>query len=111
MVTPGDHTDNMPFELSHYKLKKISEIDFENDKKVAIIGRIKEIRENSIIFQDNSGEVEIGFIDGIKENKLIRIFCTVVDKRLLVDFFQVLEGFDLDLFEEINKLYKEANIK
>jgi hypothetical protein len=101
----------MPFELTRYKPRKISEIDFEKDGKVAIIGRIKEIRENSIIFQDSSGEIEIGFIDGIKENKLIRIFCTIVDRRLLVDFFQVLEGFDLNLWEEINKLYKEANIK
>jgi hypothetical protein len=102
----------MPFELLHYKPRKISEIDFEKDQRVAIIGRIKEIRENSVIFQDASSEIEIGFVDGIRENKLIRIFCTIVDKKLLlVDFFQVLERFDLDLWEETNKLYKEANIK
>jgi hypothetical protein len=102
----------MPFEPLHYKPRKISEIDFEKDQRVAIIGRIKEIRENSVIFQDSSGEIEIGFVDGIRENKLIRIFCTIVDKRLLlVDFFQLLERFDLDLWEETNKLYKEANIK
>lgn len=102
----------MPFEPLHYKPRKISEIDFEKDQRVAIIGRIKEIRENSVIFQDGSGKIEIGFVDGIRENKLIRIFCTIVDKRLLlVDFFQVLERFDLDLWEETNKLYKEANIK
>ncbi|MDI6806384.1 MAG: hypothetical protein QMD14_01040 [Candidatus Aenigmarchaeota archaeon] len=100
----------MPFELTRYKPRKISEIDFGMDEKVAIIGRVKEIKENSIIFQDNSGEVEIGFVDGIKENRLIRIFCSVVDGRLLVDFFQDLKEFDLDLWEEINKLYKEANI-
>jgi hypothetical protein len=102
----------MPFEPLHYKPRKICEIDFEKDQRVAIIGRIKEIRENSVIFQDGSGEIEIGFVDGIRENKLIRIFCTIVDKRLLlVDFFQILERFDLDLWEETNKLYKEANIK
>jgi hypothetical protein len=102
----------MPFEVTHYKQRKISEIDFGKDLKVAIIGRIKEIRENSIIFQDNSGEIEIGFIDGIRENKLVRIFCTIVGRKLLlVDFFQVLEKFDEELWEETNKLYKEANIK
>ncbi len=97
-------------EEKHYVPRRVAEVDYEKDKRVVLVGRVKEVRENSIVFEDGSGEVEIGFVDGLKERKVVRVFCTVVEGRLLVDFFQVLENFNMEMWEKVNKLYERANV-
>jgi hypothetical protein len=94
------------FELLHYKPKKISEIK-SSDLRVAIIGKIMEKKENSFVVDDGSGKVEVLFDGEVRNNELIRAFCSVIDDKLKADIVQNLNGFDLDLFNKINELYRK----
>lgn len=101
----------MAFELLHYKPKKVSEIR-ENDSRIAIIGKIVEIKENSFVFSDGSGEIEIFFGESknVEKDKLIRVFCSRDGGILKADIIQDLKGFDLNLYKKIKELYRRADI-
>jgi hypothetical protein len=98
------------FENLHYKPKKISEVNLKNDKKISLLGKIVEVREDFFILDDNSGKIEIFSDTLVEANKLIRVFCSVFEQRLKADVIQNLNGFDIDLFNRIEELYRKKGV-
>ena len=94
----------------HYKPRKISEINEKSDSKIAIIGNVAELGENSFILDDGSAKAEIVFEGEVKRNKTLRVFCSIVDNQLKADIVQNLEGFDLNLFKRVKELYNRAGL-
>ncbi|MFH7880776.1 MAG: hypothetical protein QXI09_02085 [Candidatus Aenigmatarchaeota archaeon] len=83
----------------------------KDDLKIAIIGKVEEIGENYFILKDEFGKIKINFtifdenIKNLKEGSIIRVFCTKIDNEIYCDFFQNLEGLDLNLYKKIENLY------
>lgn len=100
----------MPFENLRYKPKKISEINLKMDSRVSVLGKITEIKENSFVLDDNSTKIEIFSDTPIEANKLVKVFCSVVEKQLKADVIQSLNGFNVDLFNRVEKLYKAQGV-
>jgi len=93
----------------HYKPKKISEIR-ETDSKISLIGKVVESTENTFILEDDTGRVEF-FSENIAETeKLVRVFSTIIEGKLKADAIQVLNGFDLNLYNRIKELYLKAGV-
>ena len=97
------------FETLHYKPRKISEIT-KSDSKVAVIGMIKELQENGFVLKDETKEVEVTFDGSVEKEKLVRVFCSVIDSKLKADIIQDLKGFDLQLFNKVNELYNLSGV-
>jgi len=99
---------------THYKPRRIAEIDFRNDTKVALIGRVAAIGENNFTLEDEKGKVEIIFeklnSENVKPEKFYRIFCSVVEKRLQADIVQNLNSFDPNLFNKVEELYRKSGV-
>jgi len=95
----------MPFQALHYKPRKISSIK-ENDFRVSIIGKVIEIKENSFIISDESGELEIFSKKPLEKNSIVRVFCSREEDKFKADAVQDLKGFDLNLYNRIKELYK-----
>lgn len=93
----------------NYKPKKLSEVTRE-DSRVSVIGKVKELSENSFILQDDSGESEVFSDVPTEKDKLIRVYCSVVDGRLKTDVIQDLTGFDLNLFKKVEELYNKTGV-
>lgn len=91
--------------VERYKPVKLSEIDPETDSKICLIGKVKEVKESSFILSDGTAEIELED-KGVEEGDLVRVFCSVDEGKLKVDILQNLKGFDLNLFNDIEKLYK-----
>ncbi|MEM0333077.1 MAG: hypothetical protein QXX30_01265 [Candidatus Aenigmatarchaeota archaeon] len=83
----------------------------KEDLKVSIIGWVERVEENFLILKDDFGKVKVNFsisdenIKKLNSNSLIRVFCTKIDDELYCDFFQILEGFDINLYKKIENLY------
>jgi len=93
-----------------YKPRKISEIDSEADSRISVTGRIIEQGENSFILDDESGKVEIVFEGEVKKDKIVRVFCSLMENRLKADVVQNLEGMDLKLFKKVKELYIKRDL-
>jgi len=93
----------------YYLPKKISSIT-ALDSKVAIIGNISEVLENSFILDDGTGKIEIASNQAVENGELIRVFCSSVDGKLKADVIQSLKGFDLNLFKKIEELYSKEGL-
>lgn len=92
-----------------YIPRKISEIS-KTDSRVAVIGTVVENRENSFVLKDGDTEVEIESDKQIEKNKLVRVFCSVVDGKLKADIVQSLNGLDLNLFKKVEELYNKSGV-
>ena len=121
-----------------YVPRKISEIS-KNDKKIAIIGKIVDVTDDSFILDDNSGKIEVFFgeeglegltgLEGsaglevpeslevrsesseiVEKGKTIRAFCSVADDQLKLDVVQDLAGLDLNLLKTVDELYSKAGV-
>jgi hypothetical protein len=94
----------------HYQPKKISEVNLKKDSRISLLGKVAEQKESSFVLDDGSVKAEI-FSDIMAEaNKLIRVFCSVAGQQLKADVIQSLNGFDVDLFNKIEELYRKKGL-
>lgn len=96
----------------YYKPRKISEIDFRNDVKVAVIGKVTAIGSKSLTLDDGKTKAEINFnsLANVEAEKFYRIFCSIVEKRLRADIVQDLNAFDVNLFNKTEELYRKSGV-
>ena len=92
-----------------YTPKKISEIK-SGDSKVSLVGKVEEIGKDSFVLYDESGRREIYYDEKIEPQKIVRVFCSVVQGNLKADVVQVLENFDLNLYKKSKELYMRAGL-
>jgi len=93
----------------HYIPKKISDIKTA-DSKIVLIGKVLQAGENSFVLDDESGKVEIYSEQAVEVNKLVRVFCVVIEGRLKADVVQSLNGFDTNLYKKVKELYNRAGV-
>lgn len=91
---------------SRYKPVKISQLT-NNDSRVALLGNITSVKDNSFILDDGEARVEI-ISEQPVERKLVRVFCSILDDKLKADVIQQTEGLDLNLFKKIEELYNKC---
>lgn len=83
----------------------------KDDFKIALIGKIAEIKEGYFLLEDEYGRIKIHYnpadqnFSKLKDGELIKVFCTKIDEELYCEFFQNLEGLDLNLLRKIEDLY------
>ena len=94
---------------SHYILKQISEVN-SNDSRVSLIGNVASAGENSFVLDDSTGKIEIISDKQVERNKLVKVFCSVIDEKLKADVVQDMEGLDLNLFKKVKELYNRAGV-
>jgi hypothetical protein len=92
-----------------YVPRKIAEIK-SSDTRVSVIGRIVESGNNSITLEDESGRAEIFSEHPAEVGKLVRVFCTAIEGRLKAEIVQSLNGFDINLFQKVQDLYRKVGI-
>lgn len=89
----------------NYKTKKISELDLKTDQKVALVGTVENILENSFVLNDGE-KIEIAAENIPEKGKKVRVFCSVIDQQLKADIIQLV-NFDEQLFRKSEKMYRE----
>ncbi len=94
---------------TYYKPRKISQI-MNADNKIAVVGRVIQIDENSFILDDDTGKAEIFSEEAVEQNKIVRAFCAIAEGKLKAEIVQKLENFDLNLFKKIEELYNRAGV-
>jgi len=94
----------------HYKPKNVSELNVKTDSRVAIIGKVVDIGDNTFVLEDKTGKVEIVFDGMIENNQLVRVFCSIVEEKLKADIVQDLKNFDVELFFKVKELYNKAGV-
>jgi len=99
----------MPFDLIHYRPKKIAKIS-KTDSHIALIGKVIETKENSFTLSDDTGKLEIETDQLVKKGKLIRVFCSIIDEKPQADIIQDLTGLDLNLYKKVEELYNKAGV-
>jgi len=97
---------------NYYKPRRIAEIDFRNDAKIAVIGKITSVGNKSLTLDDGKGKIEVLFdnITNVEAEKFYRIFCSVVEKKLKADMIQNLNSFDVNLFNKTEELYRKSGV-
>ncbi|MFH7860933.1 MAG: hypothetical protein QW602_02960 [Candidatus Aenigmatarchaeota archaeon] len=93
-----------------YKPKRIGEINFEKDNRIALVGKVIEQIENSFILADETGNVEIFFEGELRKNQVVRAFCSIVEGQLKADIVQNLNGLNLELFRNVEEIYKKVGL-
>ena len=93
----------------HYIPKQISKVS-PTDSRVSLIGKIVNVGENSFILDDDTGRIEILSDTRVEKNKLVRVFCSVVEEKLKADIIQDIEGLDVNLFKKVKELYNKAGV-
>ncbi|MEM5853085.1 MAG: hypothetical protein QXG39_00445 [Candidatus Aenigmatarchaeota archaeon] len=93
----------------HYQPRKISSIS-KTDSRIALIGKVVEVFENSFLLEDETGRIEIFSNEGVKKDDLVRVFCSQLNGTLKCEFVQNLKGFDLNLFKKVEELYKKEGL-
>lgn len=94
---------------AHYVPKQISEVS-PTDSRVSVIGNIASASENSFILDDGTGRIEIVSDIPVERNKLVRVFCSVVDEKLKADIVQDVQGLDVELFKKVEEIYNRAGV-
>ncbi len=94
---------------THYKPRKISQI-MNTDSKIAVIGKVVQVDQNSFVLNDDTGKAEIFSEEAVEQNKVVRAFCTIAEGKLKAEIVQKLENFDLNLFKKIEELYNRAGL-
>lgn len=93
----------------YYKPRKISSI-IKKDSKISIVGKVIDTGENFFILEDDSGKIEIFSEEKVEKNKIVRVFCSLVEGKLKADIIQSLNGLDLNLFKRIEELYYKVGL-
>lgn len=89
----------------HYKPKRISELNLKTDQKVALVGTVEDILENSFVLNDGE-KIEIAAENVPEKGKKVRVFCSVVDQQLKADIVQNVD-FDQELFRKSEEMYRK----
>jgi hypothetical protein len=89
----------------HYSPKKISELNLKADQKVAVVGTVEDILENSFVLNDGE-KIEIAAEIVPEKGKKVRVFCSVVDQQLKADIVQNVD-FDQELFRKSEEMYRK----
>jgi len=98
----------MDFKI-RYLLKTIKEIK-NTDEKVLLVGEVQNPTENSFFLSDDTGRVEIFSEEIIESKKIMRVFCSITEGQLKLDFFQDLSGADLNTSKKVGELYKRVGV-
>ena len=93
----------------NYKPKRISQVTKE-DSRVSVIGKVLEVGENSFVLQDDSSATEVFSDIHAEKDKLVRVYCSVIEGQLKADVMQDLTGLDLSLFKKVEELYNKAGV-
>jgi hypothetical protein len=91
--------------MDNYKTKRISELNLKTDQKVALIGIVESILENSFVLNDGE-KIEIVAENVPEKGKKVRVFCSVVDQQLKADIIQPI-NFDEELFRKSEEFFKK----
>lgn len=89
----------------YYKLKKISELNLQTDSKVALVGTVENILENTFVLNDGE-KIEIASENIPEKGKKVRVFSSVLDQQLKADIIQTV-NFDEELFRKSEEFYKK----
>ena len=82
----------------------------KEDSRVSVIGKVMEVGENSFVLQDDSNITEVFSDIHVAKDKLVRVYCSVIEGQLKADVMQDLTGFDLGLFKKVEELYNKAGV-
>jgi len=93
----------------HYFQKQISEVS-SKDSRVSLIGNVIAVGENSFVLDDGTGKIEVISDMTVERNKLVRVFCSVIDEKLKADIVQNMEGLDSNLFKKVTALYNSSGV-
>jgi len=93
----------------HYIPKQISEVS-PKDSRVSITGNVVNAGENSFVLDDGTGKIEVISDIPVGRNKLVRVFCSVVEEKLKADIVQDVEGLDSNLFKKVKELYNSSGV-
>ena len=93
----------------NYKPKRISQVTKE-DSRVSVIGKVVELGNNSFVLEDETNKTEVFSDIPVEKDKLVRVYCSVIEGQLKVDVIQDLTGFDLSLFKKVEDLYNKAGV-
>lgn len=91
--------------MDNYKTKKISELNLQTDQKVALVGTVENVMENSFVLNDGE-KIEIATENIPEKGKKLRVFCSVIDQQLKADIIQPI-NFDEKLFEKSEEFYRK----
>lgn len=91
--------------MDNYKTKRISELNLKADQKVALIGIVENILENSFVLNDGE-KIEIAAENVPEKGKKVRVFCSVLDQQLKADIIQPI-NFDEELFRKSEEFFKK----
>jgi hypothetical protein len=94
--------------MDNYKPRIISELNLKTDTKVALIGTIENILENSFVLNDGE-KIEIAAENIPEKGKKVRVFCSVLDQQLKADIIQSV-NLDEELFRKSEEFYKKLGI-
>jgi len=92
-----------------YKPKRISEIKDE-DRLVAVVGKVIDTSENKFILDDDSGRIEIETDKKLENNEIVRAFCTIENGKLKANIIQNMDGLDMELFNKVKELYNKTGV-
>ena len=95
--------------MINYKPRKISEVA-KNDSRVSVIGKVIEVGNNSFVLEDETKRSEVFSDMPVEKDKLVRVYCSVVEGQLKADVVQDLTGFDFNLFKKVEELYNKAGV-
>jgi uncharacterized protein YdeI (BOF family) len=93
----------------HYVTKQISDVSAK-DTRVSIVGRIADVGEGSFVLDDDTGKIQVQADAQVEKNKMIRVFCSVIDEKLKADVIQSVDGIDLVLFKKVKELYNLSGV-
>ena len=93
----------------HYFQKQVSEVS-SKDSRVSLIGNVIAVGENSFVLDDGTGKIEVISDMTVETNKLVRVFCSVIDEKLKADIVQDMEGLDSNLFKKVKGLYNSSGV-
>lgn len=93
----------------NYKPKRISQVS-KSDSRVSVIGKVVELGNNSFILEDETSKAEVFSDIPVEKDKLVRVYCSVIEGQLKADVIQDLTGFDLSLFKKVEDLYNKAGV-
>jgi hypothetical protein len=96
------------------KEKQINEIT-SNDIRVRVIATVVDVSENSIVVDDGTGKLEIGFENpdvriGQLVKVIVRIFPTGDGFEAKGECLQVLNGFDIKLYKQVRDIIKNIGV-
>jgi hypothetical protein len=92
-----------------YLPRKVLEIK-NTDKKISLMGKIVHSEESMLLVEDETGQVEIFSEQPAQSGSFVRVFCSVIDGRLKADAVQSLNGFDVNLYNKTNELYRKFGL-